>query len=396
MFAPDHIEIRVLIVDDEPKLRSVLAEFISKSYQCVQVESAEAGLAEIKKAAFAVVIADVNLSGMSGLDMIPLIKAQSPQTVVVVVSGQQSLDDSIKALRMGAFDYIVKPLDLNQVETAIHRAVEHYELQIIKRRYNEHLERMVAERTIELDRALEDIESSYRATLKALVQALETRDHETHGHSERVVTFSLRLGYELCLGQEQLRALEFGALLHDIGKIGVPDAILRKPASLTDDEWLTMQLHPQHGEQILRNIPFLAGATKVVSQHHEKWNGSGYPLGLKADEIDLNARIFAVVDAFDAIVSDRVYRIGQTYEEACRKIKKSIGIQFDPDVVAAFLRIPKEDWETLHERSLQSHPEHLSFRDLVVELMNERANNPQQKETEKVSEKVFEPALELQ
>ena len=210
----NHIEIRILIVDDEPQLRNLLAELVGTMYQCVQAESAEAALAEIKKTQFAVVISDVNLTGMSGLEMIPLIKARSPQTVVLVISGQQSLDDSIQALRVGAFDYIAKPLELHQVEAAVRRAVEHYELQIIKRRYNQHLERLVAERTAKLDKALEDLESSYRATLKVLIQALETRDEETHGHSERVVTFSLRLGYELGLGQEQLRVLEFGALLH--------------------------------------------------------------------------------------------------------------------------------------------------------------------------------------
>ena len=394
MIDSDQIEIRILVVDDEPQLRSVLAEFIGTLYQCVQAESAEAALAEIKKTQFAVVISDVNLTGMSGLEMIPLIKARSPQTVVLMISGQQSLDDSVQALRVGAFDYIAKPLELFQVENSVRRAVEHYELQIIKRRYHQQLEQLVAERTAKLDQALADLENSYRATLRALIQALETRDRETHGHSERVVTFSLRLGYELGLEPEQLRALEFGALLHDIGKIGVPDAILRKPASLTDEEWLRMRLHPLHGEQILRNIPFLTGASRVVSQHHEKWNGSGYPLGLKEQEIDLNARIFSVVDAFDAIVSDRVYRTGQTYEEACGEITKSIGIQFDPQVVAAFLRVPKEDWETLHQRSLKRRPEHFSFRDLVVEVINERVNRSRQ--VEPVSGQApFETALEL-
>lgn len=395
MFASNDIEIRILIIDDEESVRAVLAEFLGESYVCVQVESAEAGLSEIQKADFAIVITDVNLSGISGLELIPLIKTKSPQTAVMVISGLQSLDDSIKALRTGAFDYIVKPFELQHVKAAVRRAVEHYELQIIKARYEQHLEELVSERTIELDRALVELENSYRATLKALAQALEARDSETYGHSERVVTFSLRLGYELGLNLDQLRSLEFGALLHDIGKIGVPDAILRKPAPLTGEEWAQMRLHPLQGEQILRNVPFLAGATKVVSQHHEKWNGSGYPLGLKADDIDLNARIFAVVDAFDAIVSDRVYRIGKSYEEACSEIKKSIGIQFDPQIVSAFLQVPREDWETLHQSSLQCQSESSSFRGLVIEMMNQRAvGSRSQEEIDNI--KIFEPAIELQ
>lgn len=391
MFASKNIETRILIIDDEPSLRRVLAEFLSRFYICITAESAEAGIAEIYKTDFAVVITDVNLPGISGLELIPLIKVKSPQTVVMVVSGGQSLNDSIKALRNGAFDYLVKPFELQQVETAVRRAVEHFELQMVKQRYEQHLEELVAERTIELDRALDEIENSYRATLRALAQTLETRDYETYGHSERVVTFSLRLGHELGLEPEQLRALEFGALLHDIGKIGVPDAILRKPTSLTEEEWTQMRLHPLHGEQILRNIPFLTGAVNVVSQHHEKWNGSGYPRGLKNSEIDLNARIFAVVDAFDAIVSDRVYRMGKTYEEACGEITKSIGIQFDPQIVQAFLRVPKEDWDMLHNRSLKRQPELSSFQNLVIELMNERTGDSRQ--IEKIN--VFEPALEL-
>lgn len=403
MFAVDDIEISVLIVDDEPELRSVLNDFLSENYRCVQVESAEAALAEIRRNTFAVVITDVNLSGMNGLDLLPLILEESPQTVVMVVSGQQSLEDAVRAMRRGAFDYIVKPFDLCQVEAATRRAVEHYELQVIKCRYDLHLEELVAQRTTELDNALEAVENSYRATLKALVQALETRDFETHGHSERVVTFSLRLGYEMGLNHDQLRALEFGALLHDIGKIGVPDAILRKPAKLTEDEWAKMRLHTTYGLQILRGIPFLEGANRVVAEHHEKWDGTGYPHRLKGEEIDVNARIFSVVDAFDAIVSDRVYRAGKSYEEACREIEKCSASQFDPAVVAAFLSVPKADWEALRRRSMQRKPERFSYHTFVTEVMNGRGGGlPQQNGGnldlscfKPVKSDVFAPVIEL-
>ncbi|MBD0327573.1 MAG: HD-GYP domain-containing protein, partial [Pyrinomonadaceae bacterium] len=190
-----------------------------------------------------------------------------------------------------------------------------------------------------------------------LAAALETRDRDTHGHSERVVTFSLRLGLELGLDKEQLRALEFGALLHDIGKIGIPDGILRKPAQLTNEEWEQMRQHPLLGQSILRGIKFLEGAALVVGQHHEKWDGSGYPLGLRGEEIDLNARIFAVADAFDAMISDRVYRAGRSYEEAAEELDRFAGKQFDPTVVAAFHRVPREDWNELRRRSLMKKQE---------------------------------------
>jgi putative two-component system response regulator len=374
MFAVDDIQIRILIVDDEPQIREILSSFLCEDYECQQAESAECALNLIRQTDFAVVVTDVQMRGIRGLDLIPLIKRESPQTIVIVITGHQSTEDAVCALRAGAFDYIAKPFDLLQIEAAVRRAVEHYELTIIKKRYDLHLEQLVSERTTELDNTLEALENSYRATLKALVQALETRDFETHGHSERVVTFSLRLGFELSLPENELRALEYGALLHDIGKIGVPDAILRKPGALTQDEWQKMRLHPTHGEQILRDIPFLEGATKVVAQHHEKWDGSGYPQGLRGEEIDIKARIFSVVDAFDAIISERVYKCGKTYEEACAELKRVSGKQFDPNIIDAFLRIPKQDWEILRRVSLVRKVEKFSFQSIVSDVIDKRIN----------------------
>jgi HD-GYP domain-containing protein (c-di-GMP phosphodiesterase class II) len=179
----------------------------------------------------------------------------------------------------------------------------------------------------------------------------------------------LRLGRELGLDKTQMTALEFGSLLHDIGKIGVPDAILRKPAKLTEEEWARMREHPLHGQQILREIEFLAGAARVVAQHHERWDGSGYPFGLQGEEIDLNARIFSVADAFDAMISDRVYRRGRSYEAAAEELESWSGKQFDPQVVAAFHRVPREDWEDLHRLSVMRKKERLSLQPPVPDLL---------------------------
>jgi HD-GYP domain-containing protein (c-di-GMP phosphodiesterase class II) len=248
----------------------------------------------------------------------------------------------------------MKPFDLMHVEAAVRRALEHKSLCDEKRRYESQLEEMVAQRTGELDRALHSLEDAYRMTLKALTSALETRDHETRGHSERVVSFSLRLGREMGLGSTHLRSLEFGSLLHDIGKIGVPDAILRKPAALNEEEWARMREHPLHGQKILEGVEFLEGAARVVAQHHEKWDGSGYPLGLKGEEIDVTARIFSVADAFDAMTSDRVYRRGRPYEAAAVELDQYAGCQFDPEVVKAFHRVPPEEWEELRAHALEA------------------------------------------
>jgi response regulator RpfG family c-di-GMP phosphodiesterase len=344
----------VLIADDEPEIRDVLSDLLTPLYDCLTVSSAEEALEHLREGVYDLVISDIMMGGMTGLELIPFVKELSPDTVVIMISGVQTVESAINALRAGAFDYVMKPFDLHHVEAAVGRALEHHFLRVEKRRYETYLEEMVAQRTSELDSALDSLGDAYRTTLKALTAALETRDLETHGHSERVVNFSLRLGRELSLDEEQMRSLEFGSLLHDIGKIGVPDAILRKPARLTEDEWVRMREHPLHGQKILRGIEFLEGASRVVAQHHERWDGSGYPLGLSGEEIDLNARIFAVADAFDAITSDRVYRRGRSYEDALAELDAFIGRQFDPRIVKAFRRVPRVEWDEIRRRSMEA------------------------------------------
>ncbi|HEX9919656.1 MAG TPA: HD domain-containing phosphohydrolase [Pyrinomonadaceae bacterium] len=348
---------RLLIADDEPEIRSILQEFLCEDYDCHAVGSAEEALALLRAMRFDLVITDINMEGMSGLELIPHVRRVAPETVIIMISGAQTIEYAIEALRAGAFDYVTKPFDLRHVEVAVERARQHQELLRSKRRYETFLEESIKLRTKELAHALASLEDAYRTTLKALAAALETRDTDTHGHSERVVSFSLRLGRELKLDEEGLRALEFGALLHDIGKIGIPDMILRKPAALTEEEWRTMRQHPMLGQQILRGIEFLEGASRVVGQHHEKWDGTGYPLGLRETEIDLKARIFAVADAFDAITSDRVYRVGRAYEVAVAELEEFAGRQFDPEVVASFRRIPREEWDELRAVSLRQWQE---------------------------------------
>jgi response regulator RpfG family c-di-GMP phosphodiesterase len=356
---------RILIVDDEPEITAILSDLFFGRYDCTTAGSAEQALGLLANNEYELVVSDITMPGMSGLDMIPHVRTNSPNTVVVMISGMQTVESAIDALRLGAFDYVMKPFDLRQVEAVVKRALEHQDLIVAKQRYEDQLEELVEQRTAELDKALNSLEEAYRSTLKALTAALETRDLETHGHSERVVSYSMRLGRECGLDGQILKALEFGSLLHDIGKIGVPDLILRKPAKLTPEEWVLMREHPSHGQQILRGIAFLEGAARVVAQHHEKWDGSGYPLGLHGSEIDICARIFSVADAFDAITSDRVYRKGKPYQAAALELDEWAGKQFDPEVVAAFHRVPPQDWQELHEQSLMKKEDELEVRRMV-------------------------------
>lgn len=364
----DRVRERILIVDDEPEITAILSDLFVGKYDCTTAGSAEEALGILAGNEYELVVSDITMPGMSGLDMIPHVKNDAPNTVVVMISGMQTVESAIDALRLGAFDYVMKPFDLRQVEAVVKRALEHQDLIVSKQRYEDHLEELVEQRTAELDRALNSLEDAYRSTLKALTAALETRDLETHGHSERVVTYSMRLGREYGLDSQRTKSLEFGSLLHDIGKIGVPDLILRKPAKLTPEEWVVMREHPLHGQQILRGIAFLEGAARVVAQHHEKWDGSGYPLGLGGEEIDVCARIFSVADAFDAITSNRVYRKGKPYHAAAQELDDWSGKQFDPKVIEAFHRVPPQDWEELHQQSLVKKEDELEVR-RVVEML---------------------------
>jgi len=372
MFDDQANEKNLLLIDNNLTRQKLLSNYFGAKYNCDEADSINSAMEKIRQKEYSVVLSSVALPEFNGLELVPHLQKYSPRTELVIMSENDSAGNTVRAFRAGAFEVIQKPFEIKKIDAVIEKAFGQYELKCLKDNYQSHLEKLVSERTAELDKALEEVETSYRSTLKALVQALEARDYETHGHSERVVTFSLRLGYELGLDKAALRDLELGALMHDIGKIGVPDAVLRKPAKLNEEEWEQMRLHPLHGQKILRNIAFLEGATRIVAQHHEKWDGTGYPFGLRGEDIDIGARIFSVADTYDAIISDRVYRKGRPYQEALEELEKFAGTQFDPFVVEAFKKIPKEDWEILRERSLAEKEANFSFQAVVAELVYSR------------------------
>jgi putative nucleotidyltransferase with HDIG domain len=202
-----------------------------------------------------------------------------------------------------------------------------------------------------LTQAYDELHNTYKATLQALTGLLDTRDAATHGHSTRVVDFALRLAREMGMKDHvQLKALEQGALLHDVGKIGVADAILRKPGPLDEREWAEMRGHPELGHKMLKDIDFLHDALPIVRHHHENWDGTGYPDRLAGDEIPINARIFAVIDSFDAITSDRPYSPARSYKEAVAILKEERGKKLDPSIVDSFLRVPAKEWARIRAR----------------------------------------------
>lgn len=222
---------------------------------------------------------------------------------------------------------------------------------------NARLYEETAHRANQLAEMVAELQRTYSGTMHALSALLDTRDASTQGHSQRVVHFTLALARAYGItDREKLQVLQYGALLHDVGKIGVPDAILRKPGAFTPEEWAEMSKHPEIGYRMLKDIDFLRSALPVVLHHHERWDGRGYPHGLKGEAIPLEARLFAIADAFDAITSERPYKKAFTYQEAVTRILADRGTHFDPAVVDAFMCVPEQEWQQM--RALVAASEH--------------------------------------
>ncbi len=345
-----HTMTRILIVDDEEAVRSLLIEHLSDTRtECVGANSTFDALSKIRHGNYELVITDALMPGMSGIDLLRHIKKHDPEVEVVVLSGVMDLTTAVDCLRMGAFDFIAKPFDLRAIRPVVRRALEHRGLILENRYYQRQLQQKVLERTVELDDALRELQESYRVTLETLVASLDVREHETRAHSQRVREYTLALAKLLGLGSEELIQVGRGALLHDVGKIGIPDAVLLKMGPLTPHEWVEMRKHPQIGYDILRSIDFLAPAAEIVLCHQERWDARGYPNGLGGMEIPVGARIFSVADTLDAMTSDRPYRKALSFEAAADEIRRCSGSQFDPVVVEAFQNIPMESWVEIRE-----------------------------------------------
>jgi putative nucleotidyltransferase with HDIG domain len=269
----------------------------------------------------------------------------------ILVTGEIQVDTVISALRMQVSDFLLKPLMIEEVTRSVTRAFERLVVARQARAYKGSLEASIQRRTHELEVALSELESNYQMTLEALVAALDSREHETYSHSLRVRSYTRYLARRAGFPPALLPSLEQGALLHDIGKIAVADAILLKPAKLTPEEWVEMRKHPTAGDDILKRVPFLRPASAIVRHHHERFDGTGYPDGLKGAEIPLGARLFTVADTLDAMTSDRTYRKGPGYDSARAEIHRCSGRQFDPHIVELFLKIPPPMWMQVREQA---------------------------------------------
>lgn len=344
----DQPVVRVLVVDDEPAACKLLSLILAPpAFDCITACDGEEALLTLQHQPFDAVISDLHMPGASGLDILTKVRRLYPQMAFVVTTGVDDVEVGVQAMRCGADDYLVKPLLESAVLASLESALHKRKLEQRLENYRQRLEEMVAERTNQLQTALQQIHRSYEDTLQTLGAAIDLRDSETAGHSQRVCHYSLEIARAMAWSDKQLSSLARGAYLHDIGKLGIPDAILLKPGPLTADERRIMQLHVQIGFDLVRDIPFLTDAAEIVLMHHERYDGGGYPRGLKGDGILLSARIFAVADTLDAITSDRPYRRASSFKSARETIRSLSGIQFDPQVADVFLNIPEQTWPAI-------------------------------------------------
>lgn len=340
---------RILVVDDETAVRDVMCSVLLQAgYECHPVSSANDALAVLRSnEKISVVLSDLIMEGVDGLTLLSQMKAQHPDIPVVMVTAVHDISVALAAIRNGAYDYLLKPFEKEQLLAMVRRALETRRLRLENLAYQTKLESLVSARTEMLRKALSDLERSYDITLEALGDALDLKDAETEGHSKRVTAFTIAIARAMELPQERVRVIARGAFLHDVGKMAIPDAILRKPGRLSAEEQAIMREHASLGYQMLRKIPFLQEAADIVYSHQERYDGSGYPRGLRGDQIPLGARIFAVADTFDAMTSDRPYRAAQSISSGRREIERNSGKQFDPEVVRVFLSVPERIWAEL-------------------------------------------------
>src|ERR1700731_375113 len=313
---------RILVVDDEETIREIVSSMLGGAhFQTRQASSGVEALAILESGEqFDLVLSDLMMAEMDGIALLERSKERYPDMPVVMVTAVHDISVALQALRNGAYDYLLKPFEREQLLNTVRRALENRRLKRENDAYRTNLESLVAARTQQWKSALSNLEKSYDITLEALGDALDLKDAETEGHSRRVTAFTIAIAKAMGLPHEQIPIIARGAFLPDIGKIAIPDEILRKPGKLTPEQVTIMQEHCYKGYQIVKKIPFLTEACEIIYSHQERYDGTGYPRGLKGREIPLGARIFSIADTLDAIMSDRPYRPRQPFHAAKAEI----------------------------------------------------------------------------
>jgi len=326
-------QVSILIVDDLPIIRLSLERILTKAgYRCRVAEDVPGALQALEEEPSDLVLSDIQMPGASGLDLVKALQPRIPDISVVMVSSTEATETAIECLQQGAFGYILKPFQPREIVVQVNAALRRRMLEIAFRDREAQLARKVREQT-------EQIRASREEVALRLISASEHRDHETGTHVRRIGLYAAEMGKLLGWDEEAVETIRAAAPMHDIGKVGVPDAILQKPGALTEEEWVTMRRHTSMGATILKGskVPFIQMGARIAFGHHEKWDGTGYPKGLKGKAIPIEARITTLVDVFDAASSRRHYKDSWPEDQVVALIQRGRGVHFDPDLVDLFL-----------------------------------------------------------
>jgi putative two-component system response regulator len=329
----DEAEPRVLVVDDEPYIRELIERCLElEGYRCDTAPSGDSALVKLAQGDYALLVSDIHMPGLSGMELLEIVRERHPDLAVLMVTGVDDRTVAIQALKLGAYGYLIKPFDLNELAINAANALERRRLALLSQADHHRLEDEVQRRTAQIRRREEEI-------ALRLVAAAEFRDTDTGAHVRRIGLYSAALASFLGWPDAHVGDLRVAAMMHDIGKIGVPDSILLKPGPLLPDEMDVIRQHTIIGARILQGseIPLIEMAREIALSHHERWDGSGYPNGLAGMEIPESARMVAVCDVYDALVHDRVYRAAMPEGAVVDYLRSQSGRHFDARVLAAFL-----------------------------------------------------------
>jgi len=330
----------VLVVDDEVQVRNLIKQLLEiNGYKCTLAPDTDQARSYLKKDSFDLILCDMHMPGETGLDFSRDVLKQQPEAAIVMVTAVDDPDLAATALKMGVYGYIIKPFKTNELVINITNALHRRDLEIQNRLYQENLEKMVQERTEELQATLNDLRKAMQGIIHVMVLTIESRDPYTAGHQHRVTLLASTLAQEMGLSEKDVEGVKMASLIHDLGKISVPSEILSKPGKLTEIEFSLVKTHPQSGYEILKNITLPWPIAQIVLQHHERLDGSGYPLGLKDKEILLEAKIIGVADVVEAMASHRPYRPALGIEKALEEISQNKGLLYDSKVVDTCIKL---------------------------------------------------------
>lgn len=330
----------ILVVDDEDAIRDLFSEWLRVAgHTCVSAGTAAEALTVAERERTDVALLDLRMPGESGVWLARRLRESREDLAIIMATGAQSFDAAREGMRLGVMDYLLKPFSRQELVDAVDRAVKWCEAAARARTERERLEREIESRSDQLSAAFAQVEVTQSGALEALLVAFNSRNPDACAHAKRVAQSAVVLAQSMGVSRTLLDHIERGALLHDIGKVAMPDSLIHKAGKLSPEELAVIRTHPQVGHDILMAVPFLQPAAGIVLASHEWVDGSGYPLGLKGDEIPLGARITSVADAFDALTRKRIYRDSVPLERAHAELVRFAGRQFDADVVRAWVRL---------------------------------------------------------